>query len=80
MPYPEFPCDMVIQDRLWDKISPSGGPDGLLCPNCICARLHVLGMAAVRCYVYDEEFIAKNQRITELEAEVARLREGVSDG
>lgn len=40
LPYDKFPCDMNVSDEIWEKINPSsfeGG--GLLCPNCICARL-----------------------------------------
>lgn len=50
LPYKDFPCDMLIQDDLWELINPTehqGG--GLLCPNCICARLIKLpGMTCVR--------------------------------
>ncbi len=40
LPYENFPGDMVIQDELWELISPSiYSQAGLLCPNCMCARL-----------------------------------------
>jgi len=46
--YDKFPCDMVIQDELWELINPSQRKDGgLLCPNCICARLIQLGLTSV---------------------------------
>lgn len=39
--YRDFPCDMVINDSLWIRISPhkTDKEAGLLCPNCICKRL-----------------------------------------
>lgn len=39
--------DLVISDDMWLKISPTGDPGGLLCPNCMCGRLVKLN---VRCY------------------------------
>lgn len=38
-----FP-DLVVPDDVWQKISPSGNEGGLLCPSCICKRLHDLGI------------------------------------
>lgn len=38
-----FP-DLVIPDDAWTRISPTGDQGGLLCPSCICERLHVEGM------------------------------------
>lgn len=34
-----FP-DLMIEDWAWEKISPTGHEGGLLCPSCICRRLH----------------------------------------
>ena len=34
---PRFP-DLVLPHDMWAKISPSGDENGLLCPNCMCAR------------------------------------------
>lgn len=34
-----FP-DLVIPNDIWRRISPSGDEGGLLCPSCICKRLH----------------------------------------
>jgi len=34
-----FP-DLVIPFWAWQKISPTGDDGGLLCPSCICKRLH----------------------------------------
>jgi hypothetical protein len=48
-PYGEehgFP-DLVIPYEAWKKISPSGSDAGLLCPSCICKRLHDKG---IRCH------------------------------
>jgi hypothetical protein len=39
--YGEFP-DMVIPDKLWKKISPTGDDGGILCPTCIANRLNHL--------------------------------------
>lgn len=38
-----FP-DLVIPNDVWEKISPSGDDGGLLCPSCICKRLHDAGI------------------------------------
>lgn len=41
-----FP-DLLIPDDVWLAISPSGTFGGLLCPNCICKRLHDRGIDRV---------------------------------
>lgn len=38
-----FP-DLVIPDWAWRAISPTGNDGGLLCPSCICKRLHEAGI------------------------------------
>lgn len=38
-----FP-DLIIATWAWKMISPAGGLGGLLCPSCICARLHKAGL------------------------------------
>lgn len=40
-----FP-DLIIPYWAWEQISPSGNDGGLLCPSCICQRLHSKG---IRC-------------------------------
>jgi hypothetical protein len=40
-----FP-DLIIPFRAWVEISPTGDDGGLLCPSCICKRLHEAG---IRC-------------------------------
>lgn len=40
-----FP-DLVIPNAVWERISPTGNEGGLLCPSCICKRLHDAG---IRC-------------------------------
>lgn len=40
-----FP-DLVIPHHVWEQISPQGDEGGLLCPSCICQRLHAKG---IRC-------------------------------
>lgn len=40
-----FP-DLVIPYWAWKQISPTGDDGGLLCPSCICERLHIQG---IRC-------------------------------
>jgi hypothetical protein len=40
-----FP-DLIIPYEAWRQISPSGDDGGLLCPSCICKRLHDAG---IRC-------------------------------
>jgi hypothetical protein len=41
-----FP-DLVISDAAWRAISPAGDQYGLLCPSCICKRLHEAGIETV---------------------------------
>ena len=41
-----FP-DLVIPHDVWAKISPNGDSSGLLCPSCICQRLHAAGLTNV---------------------------------
>lgn len=45
IPYgsPRFP-DLVVPHDQWAKISPSGDENGLLCPNCMCARAESAGV------------------------------------
>ena len=38
-----FP-DLIIPYDAWRRISPSGDDGGLLCPSCICKRLHDAGI------------------------------------
>lgn len=40
-----FP-DLIIPYWAWKEISPSGDDGGLLCPSCMCKRLHDKG---IRC-------------------------------
>lgn len=40
-----FP-DLIIPFWAWQRISPTGDDGGLLCPSCICKRLHDAG---IRC-------------------------------
>ena len=41
-----FP-DFVIPNYIWRRISPSCDEGGLLCPSCICKRLHDAGITNV---------------------------------
>lgn len=48
LPYDEFPCDIVVNNKMWEQINPSLRKDGgLLCPNCLCGRLTQLGGTCV---------------------------------
>jgi hypothetical protein len=38
-----FP-DLIIPYWAWKRISPTGDDGGLLCPSCICERLHIEGI------------------------------------
>lgn len=38
-----FP-DLVVPHEVWKKISPTGDEGGLLCPSCLCRRLHDAGI------------------------------------
>ncbi len=56
--YSKFPCDMIIQNVLWDVISPSKDKGcGILCPNCVCKRLMSLGLTRVLVTVDTSELI-----------------------
>ena len=45
LPYGSFPCDMIIQPVLWELINPTYHKGaGLLCPNCMCARIMNLNL------------------------------------
>ena len=41
-----FP-DLIIPFEDWKRISPTGDDGGLLCPSCICKRLHDVGIKTV---------------------------------
>jgi hypothetical protein len=41
LPYEDFPMDTLLPDDLWARIAPVDG-EGLLCANCIVARLSKL--------------------------------------
>ena len=41
---PRFP-DLIISLDVWRRISPTGDEGGLLCPNCINARLEEMGIS-----------------------------------
>lgn len=41
-----FP-DLIIPFHVWKRISPTGDDGGLLCPSCICKRLHDAGIRGV---------------------------------
>jgi hypothetical protein len=45
-----FP-DLLIETWAWKRISPSGDESGLLCPSCICARLHIEGISCMSAFV-----------------------------
>ena len=39
--------DFVVQNHIWEKISPTGDEGGILCANCICRRLTKAGISGV---------------------------------
>lgn len=41
-----FP-DLIIPLDAWKRISTNGDESGLLCPSCICKRLHAAGISGV---------------------------------
>jgi hypothetical protein len=56
MPYHDFP-DMVIDDDLWELISPTYWQGaGLLCPTCMANRLNHLGL-----WYKDDLFLLKKK-------------------
>ena len=44
-----FP-DMILPNEPWRVISPDGEGNGVLCPSCICKRLHDAGLEKVPVY------------------------------
>lgn len=38
-----FP-DLILPDEVWQAIAPDGHGHGILCPSCICRRLHLAGI------------------------------------
>lgn len=52
LPYgdPGFP-DLIIPLDAWKRISPTGDEGGLLCPNCINARLIKAGIKCEGCFM-----------------------------
>lgn len=38
-----FP-DLIVPFHVWERISPTADDGGLLCPSCICKRLHDAGI------------------------------------
>ena len=45
-----FP-DLIIPYDAWRRISTHGDDTGLLCPSCICARLHKAGIQCAGAFV-----------------------------
>lgn len=45
-----FP-DLIIPSWVWRKISPTGDLGGLLCPSCICKRLHDAGITCAGAFM-----------------------------
>lgn len=45
-----FP-DLIIPYVVWKEISPTGDDGGLLCPSCICKRLHDAGLQCVGAFM-----------------------------
>lgn len=45
-----FP-DLIIPYDAWRRISPTGDDGGLLCPSCICKRLHAAGITCEGAFV-----------------------------
>lgn len=45
-----FP-DLIIPFWAWERISPTGSDAGLLCPSCICKRLHDAGISCVGAFM-----------------------------
>lgn len=45
-----FP-DLIIPLDVWRRVSPSGDEGGLLCPSCICKRLHDAGIVCEGAFI-----------------------------
>jgi len=52
----KYIIDLMIQDKLWRRITPSKHKEaGLLCPTCICEKLGELGMATIHAKIDTKE-------------------------
>lgn len=78
-----FP-DLVVSNEVWQRISPTGDEGGLLCPSCICKRLHDVGMSNIEAAFFSGPIQSVSYptmfalRWTEnLREQVARLEEQV---
>ena len=60
-----FP-DMLVADEVWEKINPGSNGGGLLCPSCINARAHRVGIENAGMAFMSGPFSGLN-RIEELE-------------
>jgi hypothetical protein len=45
-----FP-DLIVPFDVWTRISPTGDDGGLLCPSCICKRLHDAGITCAGAFL-----------------------------
>jgi hypothetical protein len=52
IPYAQM-SDLSLPHEIWEKINPTNYEgSGVLCPNCICERLHQLNIQAVEAKIY----------------------------
>ena len=57
----EYTIDLMIQDKLWNYITPSKYKEGgLLCPTCTCEKLAELGMTVIDAKINTKELVKKN--------------------
>lgn len=70
-----FP-DLVIPDWAWQKISPKGNEGGLLCPSCICKRLHDAGIKCEGAFM-SGPITSVSEQVMWLIARVANLERDV---
>ena len=79
-----FP-DLVIENKAWRKISPTGDGGGLLCPSCICKRLAERGIGTTGAFMsgpvktVSPELMATIRWVENLREREER-REGGGDG
>lgn len=71
-----FP-DLVIPNEAWRQITPTQDTGGLLCPSCICARLHARGITCEGAFMSGPiETVSRPLMQTMRHVENMREREG----
>lgn len=74
-----FP-DLIIETWAWVKISPTGDEGGLLCPNCICERLHIEGIYCRGVFTSGQLALIDDEPTWLLKERLLRLEQRIEKG